>query len=519
MLGMAVMGIFTVSSSATDFVKEYSLSNPYALSAGSGNGRLVITSESNAWAPSSNLNPYTKIKGYDAFLPPCSETKIQVCIQSVETKFGDGQWVGSSVTPDQGLLVKEMPTIDSTGAPVSYKYSTWEGDLANFLPPAGNVRLWKSEDPSLAGTLLRVIADVHGAELASSSGLSLQATLTSDKQTQAGCSAIGGTWNQLALNGAASGSCDYTYKIPSDLQIRVKLKFDGFTDPITGWFTSTVSHPVIDFTDKVLTVEGGATAHASFMSDPIPYISYCETYRMAAQQNNCPLNASSNGNPQVLNREWGDFAMAFSQYFQQKSLGEINLWAFESSLSAPFNTTFHNLIPGCTPNQPIFGVISTDASLYSLNDLSWNSSDQTFGYSVFSPHLNSNSAPNKGFFALQVDRKVAECLWKKDLAGAKAELSINYQDGTSEVATTTLGSNDKWVTFQAAGFHYSQPKFIAKIVSAAKEVSNAIAKPIPLASQGPISTKKVKEIICLSPNRTLKVHGPNPKCPKGYKLK
>ena len=512
---VALFSAFSSPTTASILANEYSLNSLNAPSAGKDNVRFVISSESNAWAPSSEINPYTSVKAFNAFLKPCEEANIEVCIESVESRFGSGNWYSAHVLPDAGHQIAEMPTIDQSGNPVSYKYSTFDGDLTKFLPPGGNPRLWKSDDSNLTGAFLRVIADVHGFQGKESSGLALQVKAVTNKQDSQGCNSVGGKWNTYTEGKPSSGFCDLTLKIPSDLEFRIKLKFKGFEDPIKGWFTSTILNPSVDFTNGVLTITGGPTAHANFVSDPVPFTEYCQIYTSQNPQYPCPYNGKysfPNGTQSLLSREWGQSAMPFAKYFQQQSLGEQNLWLFESTFQTPFNTMFHNQIFGCKLNKPIFGVISTDAALYTIADLKWNSLDKSFEYSVYSPHLNSSGATNKGFFSLLVDRAVANCLWNTNLTSAKAVLSVNYEDGTSEVATSILGKDDNWVSFQNSGFHYSKPRFLAKL-----DLTEKPKEPI-TATEKPNQISK-STLVCVKGKIIRKVSGVNPKCPAGFKKK
>jgi hypothetical protein len=503
------------ASGSQKLEKEYSLNNLNAPKSIKDHVRYIFSTESNAWSYASQINPHTKNKNFDALLPPCNETKIQVCIASVETKYGEGPWKTAEVLPDAGRRTNEIPTFTESGLPTSYKYSTFDGDLSKFLPPGGNPRLWKSNQEILDGAVISVVADVHGAQVQNSSGLSLQVKLVTDKQERQGCLSVSGEWINHEGGKATNGFCNLTLKIPTNLEFRVKLKFTDFEDPIKGWFTSTVLNPNIEYTGNTLTISGGATSHSNFVSEPIPFSDWCEIYVKNFPQYPCPHDGKfprPQGSQSFTNREWSSGAMPYQKYFQEKSLGENNLWLFESTFSTPFNTTFYNEIPGCKLSKPIFGVISTDAALYNISDLKWNRQERNFEYSIFSPHLNSSGAVNSGFFSLQVDRTVADCLWKTELTTAKAVLSISYEDGTSEIATTSIGKNDSWITFSAAGFHYSRPKFTAKL-----DFSEKIQPANPAQVEKP--KKKLNTFYCIKGKLTKKITGQKPACPTGYRLR
>jgi hypothetical protein len=505
----------SLASGAPKLETEYSLNYLNAPKSIQDHLRYIFSTESNAWSYASQINPHTKNKNFDALLPPCSEVKIQVCISSVESRFDGGAWKLADVLPDAGHRVTEIPTFTESGLQTSYKYSTFDGDLSKFLPPGGNPRLWKSNQADLDGSLVSVIADVHGAQVQNSSGLSLQVKLVTDKQEPQACLAVRGEWINNEGGKTTNGFCNLTLKIPTNLEFRIKLKFTDFEDPIKGWFTSTVLNPNIDYTGNTLTISGGATSHPNFVSDPIPFSDWCEIYVKNLPQYPCPFDGKfprPQGSQSFTNREWSSGAMPYQKYFQEKSLGENNLWLFESTFSTPFNTTFYNEIPNCNLTKPIFGVISTDAALYNISDLKWNARERNFEYSIYSPHTNSSGAVISGFFSLLVDRSVANCLWNTDLTSAKAILSVSYEDGTSEMMTTSIGKNDSWISFSAAGFHYSQPKFIARLELPAK-VSETVIPP-------KLNSKKTSTtIFCTKGILVKKVSGKKPKCPSGFRLK
>jgi hypothetical protein len=501
--------IFPHQATASEmFQPEYSLNSFNAPPAGSNNMRVIITSETNAWSPSSAINTYRTVKPFNAFLAPCSEVKIQVCISSIETRLNGQDWKIAQVLSDMGHPNIEIPTGDDSGNLVSYKLSTFDGDLLKSLPPGGNPRLWESTDPALNGALIKVVADVHGFQAPNSSGLALQVKLVTNNQQPNTCLAAGGKWNTYVEGNPSGGFCDLTLRIPENLEFKVKLKFIGFEDPIKGWFTSTILSPRITFDKGELSIEGGATSHSNFVSEPIPGAQVCEIYSTLNQPTPCTFTQNNypNGVQNILSREWASAAMPYAKYFQQKSLGEQNLWLFESTFQTPFNTTFHNSLGNCQLKKPIFGVISTDAALYSISDLKWNTGNKSFDYSVYSTHLNSSGAVNKGFFSLQVDRSVANCLWNTELTSAKAELSITYEDGSSDMVAATIGKDDEWVSFEASGFHYSAPHFNASIKTNSQ-------------SQSTVQPSVRINITCSNGKLFKKVSGSNPKCPKGYKIK
>jgi hypothetical protein len=509
------VSLIPFASGAPQLETEYSLNYLNAPQSIKDHVRYIFSTESNAWSYASAINPYRKNKNFDALLPPCNEIKIQVCISSVETRNGGEAWKTAEVLPDAGHRINEIPTFNDSGLPVSYKYSTFDGDLGNFLPPGGNPRLWKSNQEVLDGALISVVADVHGAQVQNSSGLALQVKLVTNKQEPQGCLAVRGAWINNEGGKANNGFCDLTLKIPANIEFRVKIKFTDFEDPIKGWFTSTVLNPNIEYTGNTLTISGGATSHPNFVSDPIPFSDWCEVYVKKFTQYPCPYDGKfprPQGSQSFTNREWSSGAMPYKKYFRNESLGENNLWLFESTSSTPFNTTFSNEIPNCKLSKPIFGVISTDAALYNISDLKWNAGERNFEYSIYSPHANSSGAVISGFFSLLVDRAVANCLWNTDLTTAKAVLSVSYEDGTSEIMTTSIGKNDSWISFSAAGFHYSEPRFVARLELPAKD-SEAVVPP-------KLNSKKTSvTIFCAKGLTVKKVSGNKPKCPSGYKLK
>ena len=114
---------------------------------------------------------------------------------------------------------------------------------------------------------------------------------------------------------------------------------------------------------------------------------------------------------------------------------------------------------------------------------------------------------------------LARCIYGFSNAPINAEISIVNEDGTSQVATTTVKESGGWLYLSAKGFHYSTPTLQVKL-SQEKPAKVEEAAPATKATTTVKPAPAAKtSITCAKGKATKKVTGPNPKCPVGWKKK
>jgi hypothetical protein len=164
----------------------------------------------------------------------------------------------------------------------------------------------------------------------------------------------------------------------------------------------------------------------------------------------------------------------------------------------------------CNSGNPI---ISSNAATAGLP--SFNASTKEVTLQVASPHMSSDGVTaESGIFQAVIPLSGVACLWgvAADSLSAKAQISIEYQDGTASTASlTTLIKGNNFLV-NANGYHYSNPTVHFKMTS-----STPITVATPSASPKPNPLKTT--ITCLKGKLVKKVTAVNPSCPAGYKKK
>jgi len=149
------------------------------------------------------------------------------------------------------------------------------------------------------------------------------------------------------------------------------------------------------------------------------------------------------------------------------------------------------------------GISSSNATLAQDSPPVWDAENQSFTYRVAAFEKLPDGKLFKGDYSLLIPSEIAKCLWASNLTNARLQLSVINSDGTPNIATVTTKISAEKFAFHAAGFHFSSPKLIARVVS-----SNIPA---------PLQVAEKKTITCVKGKLVRKVTALQPKCPTGYK--
>ena len=170
----------------------------------------------------------------------------------------------------------------------------------------------------------------------------------------------------------------------------------------------------------------------------------------------------------------------------------------------------------------------------STGDPTWDSTSNSLNFAIQAPHLTASGKPNIGYFQYKVSNKFLDCKYPtNNLTKAKyLKLEVIDQDGTRQVATTSVVNSNGEMVLTATGFHFSAPQIVVTaedpIVVPAPV---ATPTPTPVPASKPTSTPSVspspasktiaksKTITCVKGKLIKKVTALNPKCPVGYKVK
>jgi hypothetical protein len=132
-----------------------------------------------------------------------------------------------------------------------------------------------------------------------------------------------------------------------------------------------------------------------------------------------------------------------------RAVSEQQFWVFA------FSTTQSAYTERCAQPFGIYGVSGGNSMLISTDVPTWNSLTKTLEFSVASPHYRPNGDVAQGFYEMQLNQQVANCLWGTTVTPANVSLSVLDDKGDAKVATATVGVQNGMVVFRAAGFTFS----------------------------------------------------------------
>jgi|688.fasta_scaffold97320_1 hypothetical protein len=161
------------------------------------------------------------------------------------------------------------------------------------------------------------------------------------------------------------------------------------------------------------------------------------------------------------------------------------------------------LLHNCSIPEGIYGLVGGNALLVNSSIPIWNSANQTLEFKVTSPHYLVNGETARGIYEMQINEKVAQCLWGTKITPKNVVISVLDENGESKLSTATIAVNNGMVIFRATGFSYST----ATIKASLKNESNATPKTMTkrqTCTKGRISKVQPRGIT---------------KCPKGWKKK
>jgi hypothetical protein len=109
----------------------------------------------------------------------------------------------------------------------------------------------------------------------------------------------------------------------------------------------------------------------------------------------------------------------------------------------------------CSPSG--YTVVSSNASAIGVPF--WDKASQTLDFNMGAPHLTSKGEQNTGFFRFWVSDKYMDCAWPGNTLAksTKLEVSITEQDGTPQIALSSISHKNGKLFVSIDKFHFSQP--------------------------------------------------------------
>ena len=281
---------------------------------------------------------------------------------------------------------------------------------------------------------------------------------------------------------------------PENISIRLSMYQSHYMQPLK-FVTTNTGHA------SVLSTAGPTNQNPEFIFEGQPEAhSVIEGSLSSCSDPVLPLEfrakCDSNVGGQIEIRPWDRSILTFfddsiMKNFQETS--QVEEWAFHGGQFINSPDSFAN-ITGC--NFPsIFGVMSTNAPVYSIAPPKWDKRTNSLNFSLANSHLDKSSTPQKGFFEIEIPLSSAKCIWKLSSLGISANVEVTSGEGNlSQVVTSTVASNPATnkIKINISGFGFSSPKISIKLV------------------------QELKEIKCKRGLKTTVVKAIAPKCPSGY---
>ena len=207
-----------------------------------------------------------------------------------------------------------------------------------------------------------------------------------------------------------------------------------------------------------------------------------------------------------------DFVTAFSPAYNNKATSNDTVWSFKTMISSDawgLTNKCGNTLEGYG------GLVTTNALTYSDGPPAFNVATGELTYKVASPHYQADGQVAIGSYDLAIRSSAIRCLYKFTSAPIKASISIQSDDGQSQVATTVVNEKDGWLYLSAKGFTFSSPTIAVKLTQDAPVVVAPEVKPTvaPVASK---PTAKQITITCTKGKLSKKVTAIKPTCPRGF---
>ena len=177
-------------------------------------------------------------------------------------------------------------------------------------------------------------------------------------------------------------------------------------------------------------------------------------------------------------------------------------------------------------------------------DPTWDSQANSLKFNIFAPHLRADGTVNEGYFKYWTTQKFMDCKYPANTLtkASKLVLEVFNEDGTRNVATTSVTNVNGNLYFYATGFHFSSPIIQVRPAPDSKIITgqeNSTISPIspstvkPLNSPSPTakpnfgnsvphnqSSKSTLAILKCQKGKTIITYASKTGlCPKGYKKK
>jgi len=345
--------------------------------------------------------------------------------------------------------------------------------------------------------------------------------LVTAKDARSGGGAWGSNGTQYAPDGTPCAVtettyCEKTVEFPTGYRFGMTLRLSAKQN---GWFHGRLASPLIN------TKPWKSGEEISIEADPVLVPSL--NFRVPNSQIPDPVkklvfNGSEfgvEGDPgygiKIVDDLSGpnimDLVTAFAPAYENRATTTDSYWSFRTL------TGGSDAINQCSDNTgDLAGLVTTNSLTYAAGPPTFDATSGVLQYKVASPHFASDGTPAVGTYDLSIRSDVARCLYKFTNAPIQASISIQSDDGSSQIATTVVNEKDGWLYLSAKGFSFSNPTIDVKLTQQAAPAPSPSAS-VPSTAAPSSSPKKAlpKTIVCMNGKVKKTIQAIN--CPKGYK--
>ena len=461
--------------------------------------------------------------------------QLPLCSESIETNCVAGLTAQLSGQPVQTTFSRYVDTsgpafTGSLGQPgwaggtvtAAYPVSDFPGDVERGLPPAGRVSLWSAEgvaderlnsyfavDVVISGQRSDTTGEVsiwsfHAGVVPlaattkpapSPHAPTLLETTYADGRRAVGGTGDGGAWLDFVCRYSDRAHCLQVASFPEDVTLTLDLRL---TTNIAGWLHGRLDEPSVkirevDESTNAVSISGGPVTLPIAVQD-------VKDADMPADLGSPQWWKDQVGRPQLWT--WnlfadGEFRLTWFQrvlpFFKDRSDFEVDWWAVRG--------VFRHEARCMTSKSELLGLVTTNAMMYSGLPPSFENGRLT--YRVAGLHERPDGSTTRGTYDLVMRKSVAQCLYGLKDAPVSAEVSVISEDGTEQVATTSVAERDGWIVARATNFTFSSPRI---------EVTFNSPEPISI-----VCLKKSKAVKGPKKVTITSTDGMMPRCPKGYR--
>jgi hypothetical protein len=448
----------------------------------------------------------TKYLFFETPLSPCSDARVRDCVVSLAGKSADGDWLAAT------LVETATSAFKGIGKEFIDRYNTpFTGDVKRGVPDSGFISIWKI--PGLPHS--------HGDEylLIPKLNVEHQDTLGSKPSNlDVGVFPI----SRTPSAGKEEKDCflltaDYCFvrwAHPEGSSFKVSIKTGS---KIVGWFHGRIYEPTVASSklsdgQTLITIEGKAmrvpTLAVWAKNSDLPKAlddmiekefhdrgdQFAGVAVFGGNEKSRELQAVIDERNPSFNDNWFARYLLWVEVAKDKAYANPSTWSFRTMEDT-------GMYWRCIDDSGVAGMVTTNSNAYLAGPPVFK--DGVLSYKVSSPHYDSKGAVQVGTYDLALRSDVARCIYGFTKAPIQASISIVYDDGKSNSATTVVSEKDNWLRLSAKGFTYSSPTVKVSLTQAGSKQST--------------STKIT--ITCVKGKTSKKVTAVNPKCPTGYKEK